>query len=353
MQPTAEPLSPAVIAIDEDVLVGDVVEVEFATTQLLPAAHQFQRETSIYSTPEPAVAPRRLSVDKQRPADAFRPPIGSNSADDKDEDGSASTSTDSEPDDSEKVAAIATASADADEIEETEEEEEGYVPAVDEAYDPYLFIRRLLPLVGRESPPGVPCNVLGPKMPHAPRVTLVLDLDETLLHASTEGARNPDVLFPVTWNGVDYRVAATKRPYLDEFMMEVSALFEVVVFTASQRVYASKLLDVLDPTYRWFHHRLYRDSCVFVEGNYLKDLSVLGRDLATTVIVDNSPQAFGLQYNNGIPILSWFDDENDTELLKLLPFLRRLASAKDVRPLLRARYKLYRRIEGEMMSSHS
>jgi CTD small phosphatase-like protein 2 len=39
-----------------------------------------------------------------------------------------------------------------------------------------------------------------------------------------------------------------------------------------------------------FRHRVYRESCLFVEGNYLKDLSVLGRDLARVVIVDNSPQ---------------------------------------------------------------
>jgi CTD small phosphatase-like protein 2 len=226
-------------------------------------------------------------------------------------------------------------------MEEEEEEEEGYVPVVDEAYDPYVFIRRVAPLA-RQSPTAC---VLGPKCAGTPRVTLVLDLDETLVHASTEPVANPDILFPVTWNNIDYRVYAMKRPYLEEFLDAAAQLFEVVVFTASQRVYANKLLDVIDPTYRWFRHRLFRDSCVYVEGNYLKDLSVLGRDLRHTVIIDNSPQAFGFQYNNGVPILSWFDNPDDTELLKIIPFLRRLAAAPDVRPLLRARYKLYKRVE--------
>jgi RNA polymerase II subunit A small phosphatase-like protein len=46
--------------------------------------------------------------------------------------------------------------------------------------------------------------------------------------------------------------------------------------------------------------------------------------------VDNSPIAYAYQRRNAIPILSWFDDPTDTELLKLLPMLRELAKRPNV-----------------------
>jgi hypothetical protein len=112
----------------------------------------------------------------------------------------------------------------------------------------------------------------------------------------------------------------------------MARLFDIVVFTASQQIYAEQLLDIVDPKGEYISHRIYRDSCVVWEGNYLKDLTVLGRDLAHTIIVDNSPQAFGFQLENGVPIESWYDDDNDVELLRLIPFLEQLAKVEDVRP---------------------
>lgn len=51
-------------------------------------------------------------------------------------------------------------------------------------------------------------------------------------------------------------------------------------------------------------------------------------------------QAFGFQLRNGIPIESWYDDEDDRELLRLLPFLERCAAADDVRPLIANEFKV-------------
>ncbi|KAL6969270.1 hypothetical protein U1Q18_028994 [Sarracenia purpurea var. burkii] len=218
-------------------------------------------------------------------------------------------------------------------------------------FDPYYFIKNL-PALSTVVPTFR--RMLLPKQTRScPSTTLVLDLDETLVHSTLEPCDDADFSFPVNFNLKEHIVYVRCRPHLKDFMERVAGLFEIIVFTASQSIYAEQLLNVLDPKRRIFRHRVYRESCVFVDGNYLKDLSVLGRDLAHVVIIDNSPQAFGFQVDNGIPIESWFDDRSDQELLLLLPFLESLVGVEDVRPFIAKKYNLKEKIAAAICPSNS
>ncbi|CAM8975194.1 unnamed protein product [Rhodiola kirilowii] len=218
-----------------------------------------------------------------------------------------------------------------------EEDDEGF-----DDFDPFYFIQTL-PDLSSVVPKFRP-NLLPKQTRSCPSTTLVLDLDETLVHSTLEPCDDADFTFLVDFNHQKHSVYVRCRPHLKDFMEKIASRFEIIIFTASQSIYAEQLLNVLDPKRKVFRHRVFRESCVFVEGNYLKDLSVLGRDLAHVIIIDNSPQAFGFQVDNGIPIESWFDDRSDQELLSLLPFLETLVEAQDVRPLIARKFNLREKI---------
>lgn len=113
---------------------------------------------------------------------------------------------------------------------------------------------------------------------------------ETLVHSTLEHCDDADFTFTVFFNLKEYTVYVKQRPYLHAFLERVSEMFEVVIFTASQSIYAKQLLDILDPDGRFISRRMYRESCLFSDGNYTKDLTILGVDLAKVAIIDNSPQ---------------------------------------------------------------
>ena len=170
--------------------------------------------------------------------------------------------------------------------------------------------------------------------PRTYKPCLVLDLDETLVHSSFKPVPNSDFIVPVEIDGKMTDVYVLKRPWVDFFLEEVSKDWEIVVFTASLPKYANPVVDLLDvgKKVRW---RLFRRHCYAFQGNYVKDLTCLGRDLAQTVIVDNSPYSYAFHPQNAFPISSFVDNPNDDELLNALPYLRQLARVRDARDAIR------------------
>ncbi|XP_026409844.1 nuclear envelope morphology protein 1-like [Papaver somniferum] len=123
---------------------------------------------------------------------------------------------------------------------------------------------------------------------------LVSDLDQTLVHITiSTGSLNKPCDFSFTIG--ERTCYVLLRPYVRKFLERVSELFDVAIFTASGRGYA-------DPT------------------------------------------NFCMQKDNGIPIASWYSDPQDKELSTILPFLKRLAVADDVRLIIAERSNHYRRI---------
>ncbi|XP_076016662.1 carboxy-terminal domain RNA polymerase II polypeptide A small phosphatase 1 [Genypterus blacodes] len=171
------------------------------------------------------------------------------------------------------------------------------------------------------------------KSKDAGKICVIIDLDETLVHSSFKPVNNADFIIPVEIDGTVHQVYVLKRPHVDEFLKRMGEMFECVLFTASLSKYADPVSDLLD---KWgaFRSRLFRESCVFHKGNYVKDLSRLGRDLNKVIIIDNSPASYVFHPDNAVPVASWFDDMSDTELLDLLPFFERLSKVDDVYDIL-------------------
>eukprot|EP00033_Pygsuia_biforma_P002893 GCRY01003191.1.p1 GENE.GCRY01003191.1~~GCRY01003191.1.p1 ORF type:complete len:287 (-),score=25.30 GCRY01003191.1:299-1159(-) len=182
-----------------------------------------------------------------------------------------------------------------------------------------------------------------PFIPRAPptaktaRKTLVLDLDETLVHSTLTAKDFPphDCKVEVFIKPLSRLFYTYKRPHVNQFLKTVGQWYEVVIFTASLEQYADPILRFIDET-KVIRRKYYRESCR--QGR--KDLSLVRNDLSQVLIVDNSPICYEGYQHNACPIEPWFDDYADEALLDLLPFLELLHRVQDVRSILSLRTSL-------------
>ncbi|XRB23968.1 CTD small phosphatase-like protein [Pseudoscourfieldia marina] len=238
---------------------------------------------------------------------------------------------------------------------------------------------------------GTGCLLPPQQASHRGKLTVVLDLDETLVlgvalpHESPELGRSRwkesarrrqlrsfDLPPPLGGPG---GVRVYERPGAREFLAKLSAACEVVLFTSASQSYAEAIRDRFESTHEptgpihvrrgsrgaspspvrpavgpqqqqrraTFTATLDRSStrpCAYCQ--YAKDLSRLGRPPGRVVLVDNDPYAFVLQPSSGIPIRTFRGDPNDCELLgTILPLCLALAELRDVRPVLARRFAMH------------
>ena len=159
------------------------------------------------------------------------------------------------------------------------------------------------------------------------KFSLVLDLDETLISFKLE---------PNDENKGTIRF----RPYLDSFLQKVKEKYEIIVFTSGTQDYADPLEDAIEQDEKYFDARLYRQHTIACGKDIVKDISRIGRPLDKILIVENMPQNYRLQKENGILIKSFYgEDIYDTALVSLGDILMKIANEfNDVRKGI-AKYK--------------
>ncbi|RPA77585.1 NIF-domain-containing protein, partial [Ascobolus immersus RN42] len=151
--------------------------------------------------------------------------------------------------------------------------------------------------------------------------TLVLSLEDLLVHTEWDQKHG-------------WRMA--KRPGLDYFLGYLFQYYELVVFTDLPMQTAMPMVQKINEYPGYIMHALFRDSCAYEGGKYVKDLTYLNRDLSKTIMIDTNPPAWSRQPSNAVKLPPWKGDPRDKTLIALLPFLEYVAamSISDVRPMI-------------------
>lgn len=151
-----------------------------------------------------------------------------------------------------------------------------------------------------------------------------MDLDETLVRYEINET-NPD------------EANVILRPGLFYFLNKVYPLFDLVIWTVATKEYADPIIDIIEEKKKYFVARLFREHATFKNNSYIKDLTNLGRDINSIIIIDDKEISFSLQKQNGILIKPFYgtysEVKNDFVLYDLFTIITKiiLDKSKDVR----------------------
>ena len=165
----------------------------------------------------------------------------------------------------------------------------------------------------------------------------LFDLDETLVHCTKDqkGLNGDVVNIKLPTNKI-VQVGLNIRSHWKEALDLIKNQYHIVVYTASHQSYADAVLNYLDKENKYFQYRLYRNHCVQCDVDgvkfYVKDLDTLDKyyNLKDVVLIDNSVLSFAYHLNNGIPIVPFIEQRDDTQLLMLAYYLLSIASFDDL-----------------------
>ena len=145
------------------------------------------------------------------------------------------------------------------------------------------------------------------------KYTLIMSLDDTIIHFKKNTIINNKGIMQV-------------RPGLIEFFQNIKSYYEIIIFSSSNKKYTDAIIDSIDGKNKYIDYRLYQEHCIIINDDFVKDLSKIGRPIDKMVIVDNIPQNYRLQKENGIHIKSFYgDNPNDKALYHLSKILINIA----------------------------
>ena len=164
--------------------------------------------------------------------------------------------------------------------------------------------------------------VLGPK---TKKYTLILDLDQTLVHAGPIAATGIE-----THIGKEYIIS--ERPYAKELIESLSPKFEIIVFTSADEEYANQVYDYFNVGGNILAKLLTKSSCIATKEGYLvKDLRIFAdRSVNEILIVDDCIISFAFHLANGIPVTPFDGSADDNELYHLINYLKKIYESDDI-----------------------